>query len=98
VKAIALAVLLVCASLAVAQTPAPSQPQPQDTTPPKPRPPLNLSLDPADQPRARITFEPREDKKAPAEKSLPGMGGEQTRSWEAPSDRVFPPDTNPNAR
>jgi len=98
VKAIALAVLLTCASLAVAQTPAPSRAQPQDTTPPKPRPPLNLSLDPADQPRSRITFEPRDDKKPPPEATLPGMGGGPTRSWEPPSDKVFPPDTNPGSR
>ena len=95
-KAIALAVLLVCASLAVAQTPAPAaDPKAQPQEPPKPRPPLNLSLDPADQPRARITFEPREDKKAPPEATLPGMGGDRTRSWEPPSDKIFPPDTNP---
>ena len=94
-KAIALAVLLACASLVVAQTPAPSQPPSQDTTPPKPRPPLNLSLDPADQPRSRITFEPRDEKKPPPEATLPGMGGDRTRSWEPSSDKVFPPDTNP---
>ena len=101
-KALALAVLVAFAGLASAQVPAPatqpSQPQSSDT-PPAPRKPLNLSLDPADQPRSgRITFEPREEKKPPADAALPGMGGERTRAWEAPSDKVFPPDTNPNVR
>ena len=84
---------------AVAQTPPAPQPQPQSQDAPQPpRKPLNLSLDPSEQPRSRITFEPREDKKAPAEATLPGMGGERTRAWELPSDRIFPPDTNPNSR
>ncbi len=98
-KAVALSMLLAFASPAMAQTQAPAptkeaQPQPQDGRP-APRKPLNLSLDPADQPRSRINFEPRQDKKAPAEQALPGMGGEATRTWERPSDQVFPPDTNP---
>ena len=98
-KAIALSLLLAFTGLAAAQTPAPAaDPKAQAPEPPKPRPPLNLSLDPADQARSRITFEPREDQKAPAEKTLPGMGGERTRVWEPPSDRIFPPDTNPNMR
>jgi hypothetical protein len=99
VRGLALA-LLACATVATAQTPpaAPApQPQSQDA-PPAPKKPLNLSLDPADQPRSRISFEPRDDKKAPAEAALPGMGGERTRTWERPSDQIFPPDTNPNAR
>ena len=99
-KALALSILLAFAGLAAAQTPPPApapEPQSRDAAPPKK--PLNLSLDPADQPRSgRITFEPRDDKKAPAEATLPGMGGERTRAWEVPSDKVFPPDTNPNAR
>ena len=97
-KKLALSVLLAFATAAAAQTPAPSQPQSQDTTPPKPKAPLNLSLDPADQPRSRITFEPRQDKKPPAEATLPGMGGDPTRHWEPPSNKVFPPDTAPNTR
>ena len=92
-----LALLLAFAGAAAAQTPPPST-QESKEAPPKPRPPLNLSLDPADQPRARITFEPREEKKAPPEATLPGMGSGVTRSWEPPSDKVFPPDTNPGAR
>ena len=99
-KALALCVLVALAGLATAQTPAPAtQPsQPSQDAPPKPRPPLNLSLDPADAGHSRITFEPREDKKAPAEAVLPGMGGAPTRTWERPSDQIFPPDTNPNSR
>ncbi len=99
-KALALFVLLAVAGSAMAQTAAPAaqqQPQSQDA-PPKPKPALNLSLDPADAGHSRITFEPRDDKKPPAEAALPGMGGEQTRAWEVPSDKVFPPDTNPNVR
>ena len=96
-KALALVALAALTGSVLAQTPAPAA-DPKAQEPPKPRPPLNLSLDPADQPRARITFEPREDKKAPAEATLPGMGGGPTRSWEPPSDKVFPPDTNPGAR
>jgi hypothetical protein len=99
VKALA-ACLLAFAGLATAQTPAPapaSQPQSQEA-PAAPPKPLNLSLDPVDRPRARITFEPREDKKAPTEATLPGMGGERARTWEVPSNKVFPPDTNPNSR
>ncbi len=97
-KTLALLLLFGCATWAIAQTPAPApqtDPQSKDSVAPKPRPKLNLSLDPADQPRARITFEPREDKKPPAEQTLPGMGGTATRTWEAPSNKVFPPDTNP---
>ena len=92
--------LLLFAGSVAAQTPAPSsQPESKDaTTAPKPRPPLNLSLDPRDIGGSRITFEPREDKKAPVEATLPGMGGERTRTWEQPSDKIFPPDTNPNSR
>ena len=100
-KPLALAALLAMAGFAAAQTPAPATPpQPSQTqdTPPAPRKPLNLSLDPVDAGRSRITFEPRDDKKAPAEATLPGMGGERTRTWERPSDQVFPPDTNPNSR
>ena len=92
-----LALLLAFAGAAAAQTPPPST-QESKEAPPKPRPPLNLSLDPADQPRSRITFEPRDDKKPPPEATLPGMGGGPTRSWEPPSDKVFPPDTNPISR
>ena len=89
------------AGFAAAQTPPPApaqEPQSKDAAPPAPKKPLNLSLDPSDAGRSRITFEPREDKKPPTEAVLPGMGGERTRSWEAPSDKVFPPDTNPNSR
>jgi hypothetical protein len=96
-KALAFSLLLAFVGAAAAQTPAPASQESKDA-PQKPRPPLNLSLDPADQARSRITFEPRQDKKAPAEKTLPGMGGGATRSWEPPSDKVFPPDTNPSAR
>ena len=101
-KARVLFVLVAFTSSAMAQTPAPaSQPsaQPQSQDAPPPRKPLNLGLDPADQPRTgRITFEPRDDKKPPAEQTLPGMGGERTRAWEPPSDKIFPPDTNPGMR
>ncbi|MBV9191715.1 MAG: hypothetical protein JOZ85_14600 [Betaproteobacteria bacterium] len=100
-KTLALSLLLAFAGTAAAQsqTPAPQpQPQPQDATPPAPKKPLNLSLDPVDQRSNRITFEPRNDKKPPAEQPLPGMGGERTRAWEPPSDKIFPPDTNPNIR
>jgi len=103
VKAHALFVLLAFTGSAMAQTPAPaSQPSgqpPSQDAPTAPRKPLNLGLDPADQPRSgRITFEPREEKKPPAEQTLPGMGGPPTRVWERPSDQIFPPDTNPNSR
>ena len=98
-KALALSLLLAFTGSAVAQATAPTtQPQSQDT-PTAPKKPLNLSLDPADQPRSgRITFEPREEKKPPVEQTLPGMGGPATRGWERPSDQIFPPDTNPNSR
>jgi hypothetical protein len=99
-KALALSALFTCTGLAAAQTPAPATQPPQESreASPKPRPALNLKLDTPDQARSRITFEPREDKKPPAEASLPGMGGERTRTWEPPSDKVYPPDTNPYTR
>ena len=98
-KALALVALAAVTGSVLAQTSAPAaDPKAQPQEPPKPRPPLNLSLDPADQPRSRITFEPRDDKKPPPEATLPGMGGGPTRSWEPPSDKVFPPDTNPGSR
>ena len=99
-KAHALFVLLAFAGSAMAQTTAPATPPQSQDTPTPPKKPLNLSLDPADQPRSgRISFEPRDDKKPPAaEQTLPGMGGAPTRTWERPSDQIFPPDTNPNMR
>ena len=99
-KVLALSLLLSFAGTVAAQTQTPApQPQSQDAPQTSPRKPLNLSLDPADQPRSgRITFEPREENKQPAERTLPGMGGPATRGWERPSDQVFPPDTNPNSR
>ena len=92
-----LAVLLVLSGFAAAQAPQQPEQKPQDA-PPKPRPALKLNLDEVDQARSRITFQPRDDKKPPAEATLPGMGGERSRGWEAPSDKVYPPDTNPNMR
>ena len=98
-KALAVSVLLAFTGMVAAQTQTPSpQPQSQDAPQTPPKKPLNLSLDPADQRSNRITFEPRDDKKPPAESTLPGMGGSPTRQWEVPSDKVFPPDTNPNMR
>ena len=92
----ALVLLFAFAGVASAQTPQESK-ESKDA-PQKPRPPLNLSLDPADQSRSRITFEPRTEKKPAPEATLPGMGGDPTRRWEPPSDKVFPPDTAPNTR
>ena len=100
-KALALSVLLALTGPIAAQAPVPAaQPpqQPAQDPAPKPRPALKLNLDEVDAPRSRITFEPREDKKAPVEQTLPGMGGERARTWEPPSDKIFPPDTNPNSR
>ena len=96
-RTLAFLLLVAHAAWAAAQTPQEPQRQSQDA-PPAPRKPLNLSLDPADQPRSRITFEPRQDKKPPAESTLPGMGGEATRAWERPSDKIYPADSNPNMR
>ena len=96
----ALLLFLAAASSAVlAQAPAPApQPAQSQDAPPKPRPALKLNLDEVEQPRSHMTFQPRDDKKPPAEVSLPGMGGERTRAWEAPSDKIFPPDTHPLGR
>ena len=100
-KTPALALLVAFAGPAAAQAPAPA-PQPSQAqtsdAPQKPRPALKLNLDEIDPPHSRIQFEPREDKKPPVEQTLPGMGGERTRAWEPPSDKIYPPDTNPNMR
>ena len=87
------------AASAAAQAPAPAEPKAQSQdAPPKPRPPLKLNLDEIDPPHSRITFTPRDDQKQDPAASLPGMGGSETRTWQRPSNQVFPPDTNPNAR
>ena len=92
-----LLVLVFLSALAGAQTPQPPQ-QKAENTPPKPGPALKLNLDEVDQARSRIVFEPREDKKAPVEASLPGMGAERARNWEPPAEKIYPADTNPNVR
>jgi hypothetical protein len=98
VKALVL-LLAFFAISAAAETPAPGEPKAQSPeSAPKPRPPLKLNLDEVDPPHSRLTFTPREDRKKDPAASLPGMGGASTGSWERPSDQVFPPDTNPNAR
>ena len=97
-KALAILVLAVAAPVFAQTTPQAPDAKAQPQEPPKPRPPLNLSLDPADAGRSRIIFEPRADKKPPVEQTLPGMGGERTRAWEPPSDKIFPPDTATNVR
>ena len=97
----ALALLLAAFAVsAAAEAPAPAEPkaQSQDAPPPKPRAPLKLNLDEIDPPRSHITFTPREDQKQDPAATLPGMGAGVTRSWERPSDQIFPQDTNPNSR
>jgi len=82
------------ATTAAAQTSAPAAPAPS-VTPAQPAQnppgrPLILRLDEVDGPR--INVGPSATEKPP-EKDLPALGGPPTKTWERPSDRVFPIDS-----
>jgi hypothetical protein len=94
--------LVLAAGTAVAQAPAPQDKDaaaPPNKAPEK-KPPLKLKLE-ADEPargQPRITFGPKDAANQDPAATLPGMGGGPTRAWERPSDKIFPPDTNPGMR
>lgn len=91
---------VLAAGAAGAQTPAPPDKDAPPRQAPEKKQPLKLKLDPdeAAQGQPRITFGSKDGAKQDPAATLPGMGGERTRAWEPPSDKIYPADTNPGMR
>jgi hypothetical protein len=89
--------LLVAAGAAAPQqvsTPAPAPAQSATQPPPPATPVLNLKLDELER-RPAITFTPKDGgKKQDAAPSLPGLGGNPSKSWEDPPSTVVPKSSN----
>jgi hypothetical protein len=92
--------LLTAADVAAPQqasppAPAPAQ-SPTQSPQPQAKPPLKLRLDEVER-RPAIRFGPKDDApKKEAAQTLPGMGGNPSKTWDTPAPTTVIPPTNDN--